>query len=424
MPHISKLPATAALLFVLVLFVLVVSGQATAADPLVEELPEGWRVERTSEVAAEQRTAIGSKLGGRIDRLTNTVLSVHGKRLQINTLQAATAEGAGKIEQSLLKLKPNPRLVHRQGQRVVELVCDDIRLALDARYQLGIQPKKVSYRLAFDAAPITSGDYMSWNRMFNLYLERERAGEGQTAAVDAKIAELAKGFQFGNRLIFRRYGLGAAESQYTLKPEAVPSAIAGDELCAFHFFVGLPRKAGLPMISVEAKVTSETYSITPSERADEALLRPTVRWPANDAKIKQLAGEITQGCTTDDERVQAILEWLLPGKNVRYDGKIVGSRYGTAKVLEQRFGHCWDFSDLIVTLCRAAGVPSRQVGGWLYGQSGHVWAEYLVGGKGWKQVDPTAGMACGSDYIPYLTTEDGEWPLVYVAPVRIEVIER
>ena len=102
----------------------------------------------------------------------------------------------------------------------------------------------------------------------------------------------------------------------------------------------------------------------------------------------------------------------------------VPSRYGVKPTLEQGFGRCWDFSDLFVTLCRAAGIPCRQVAGWLYGQSGHVWAEVLVEDKGWQQVDPSAGMACGSDYIPWFTTETGAMPILYLSMPVIEPVDR
>jgi hypothetical protein len=92
--------------------------------------------------------------------------------------------------------------------------------------------------------------------------------------------------------------------------------------------------------------------------------------------------------------------------------------------LDQKFGHCWDFSDCFVTLARAAGVPSRQVAGWLYAASGHVWAEFYREGQGWQQVDPTGGgkLPCGIYHIPYFTTEDGEMPVLYVAMPLIEAL--
>jgi transglutaminase-like putative cysteine protease len=119
--------------------------------------------------------------------------------------------------------------------------------------------------------------------------------------------------------------------------------------------------------------------------------------------------------------VQAVLDYLLPGQRLKYDGPL-GSRHGVAQCLKLGYGRCWDFSDCFVTLCRASGVPARQVAGWLAGSEGHIWAEVLLEGA-WRQYDPTAGMECGSDYIPYLTSADGELGLVYASAVQIEEIE-
>jgi transglutaminase-like putative cysteine protease len=95
-----------------------------------------------------------------------------------------------------------------------------------------------------------------------------------------------------------------------------------------------------------------------------------------------------------------------------------------AKVLEQKFGHCWDFSDCFVTLARAAGVPSRQVAGWLYGGTGHVWAEFYREGKGWQQVDPTGGatLPCGIYHLPWFTTESGEMPILYLSMPNLAAV--
>ena len=127
---------------------------------------------------------------------------------------------------------------------------------------------------------------------------------------------------------------------------------------------------------------------------------------------------------TPSPTCRSILAWLRPGQNIRYEGQ-TGSRWGTLKALDQKFGHCWDFSDLFVTLARSAGVPARQVAGWLYGTSGHVWAEWHDPERGWVPVDPTGGglLPCGIYHIAYFTTEDGEMPVVYLSMPKIEIVE-
>ncbi len=188
-------------------------------------------------------------------------------------------------------------------------------------------------------------------------------------------------------------------------------------------FDKLPEKVGLPVVALEGQITSQTYAITPSVPDDtQSFLAATDCFPANDAKIKQLAKKITANCKTREEKTREILDWLQAGKNLEYGGKITGSRYGTLQVLEQKFGHCWDFSDVFVTLCRASDVPARQVTGWLFGVSGHVWAEVLVDGQGWQAVDPSSGLRCGSDYIPFMTSADGKIALLYLSDITIEVV--
>jgi hypothetical protein len=116
---------------------------------------------------------------------------------------------------------------------------------------------------------------------------------------------------------------------------------------------------------------------------------------------------------------------LAPGTNIKFGGPVTGSRWGVKEVLKQKYGQCWDFADCFITLCRAAGIPCRQVAGWLFGTSGHVWAEVLIDGKGWQQVDATGGgrLRCGIYHIPYFITADGEMPVLYVSMPKIDILE-
>jgi len=183
---------------------------------------------------------------------------------------------------------------------------------------------------------------------------------------------------------------------------------------------------GVPYVRATMEIwTDDTGYVATTRKADESLLSATEFWPSDDADIIALARKITTGKRTTDDKVQAILEWLAPGKNIRFGGGVTGSRWGVKRVMRQKCGRCWDFSDCFVTLCRASGIPCRQVGGWLYGTSGHIWAEYLDEGKGWKQVDPTGGgkLHCGIYHIPYFTSETGEMPILYLSMPKIEILE-
>jgi len=82
-----------------------------------------------------------------------------------------------------------------------------------------------------------------------------------------------------------------------------------------------------------------------------------------------------------------------------------------AEVLAGGEGVCQDFSHLLISLCRHAGVPARYVSGYLgnvaESTASHAWAEAFVPPYGWIGVDPTAGarstdrhikVAVGRDY--------------------------
>jgi transglutaminase-like putative cysteine protease len=64
-------------------------------------------------------------------------------------------------------------------------------------------------------------------------------------------------------------------------------------------------------------------------------------------------------------------------------------------VLDNRTGDCTEHSQLFVTLARAAGLPAREVSGFVYGGDdrnpslgGHAWVEVMIDGQ-WVGMDPT-----------------------------------
>ncbi|MEM7654550.1 MAG: transglutaminase family protein [Bacteroidota bacterium] len=66
---------------------------------------------------------------------------------------------------------------------------------------------------------------------------------------------------------------------------------------------------------------------------------------------------------------------------------------GPVQALEQGQGDCTEFTDLFVSLCRATGIPSRGVSGWMLTPTlenpNHHWAEVWLEGLGWIPVDPS-----------------------------------
>ena len=389
-------------------------------EPLLRDLPAGIVLKQTREVPATQAKAIGQKLGGEMVGLTNSDIVVHGRAIQVNVLVASNEIEAKKLHDALLKIKPAD-FCARSGRRVIEYVGNSIDAALCTKtsFEIGVVPKpeQVTYQIDAELATIEKADYMACNPLFNFFLADER---GDPKASD-EIQKLSQKFTFGQSLKLR--APLDSELSYTYEPAASKTSIKdGTQLAVF---ANLPRRHGVPFVRVAATVAVNDSPVRPSsQNPGDSLVAATPSWPVADDSIRRLADEITKAAKTDQERVQAVLEWLQPGRNIQYAGR-TGSRWGTLEVLQRKSGHCWDFSDCFVTLSRAAGVPTRQVAGWLYGSSGHVWAEVFLDGQGWVQVDPTGGgqMECGLYHIPYFTSEDGEMPIVYLSMPRITIVE-
>ena len=111
-----------------------------AKEKMFENLPEGWKVEKSFVAHNEQRVAISRRLGARISKLSNTFLSINGRSLQVNILHCRTARGAKKVYEAILKAHGGLEVsVARDGSMVVEFArCDDAELMKKARRVLGL----------------------------------------------------------------------------------------------------------------------------------------------------------------------------------------------------------------------------------------------------------------------------------------------
>ena len=396
---------------------------ADPAEPLLHSLPPGLVVESSTEVPTAQAEAIGRKLGGRVRRLTNSHLRVHGRSIRVNVITAVDEGNAEALHAGLSRIK-SAIFCLRKGDTVVEYVGGDLDVAIATKtsYELGLleKPARVRYRVVADLATVERPDPMACNELFNQLVA---TGDGTDRQAARRIDELSRGFTFGRTLRLRSPKVDGGSPTHRLLPPAVDAKESGATIA--YSFGDVPLRQGIPFVTVTIDVAVDHTGFREDATAPgDQLTAATPFWPSDDAEIVELARGITAGKSTHDAKVAAILEWLSPGRNLQYSGQ-AGSRWGTRRVLEQKFGHCWDFSDCFVTLARAAGVPSRQAAGWFYGSSGHVWAEFHREGEGWQQVDPTGGgtLTCGIYHIPYFTSEDGEMPILYVAMPEIEVVE-
>ncbi len=123
-------------------------------------------------------------------------------------------------------------------------------------------------------------------------------------------------------------------------------------------------------------------------------LAPTSIGPT-DGVVKELSDKIIAGKSTVLERAKAIYDWTV--ENMYRDPETRGCGKGdVCYLLLMPGGKCTDISSVFVALCRAAGVPAREVFGLRLGKKAeqdittwhHCWSEFFLPGYGWVPADP------------------------------------
>lgn len=124
-------------------------------------------------------------------------------------------------------------------------------------------------------------------------------------------------------------------------------------------------------------------------------LKPEKKIESDHGAILSIAEYLKAGLEDPYDITGAIIDYIheyydywKDGAIVEYDGK------GALWTAMTTIGRCSELSYLFVALCRAAGVPARELRGltfqWDEGEPGyHQWAEVYLDGTGWVPVDPT-----------------------------------
>ncbi len=155
------------------------------------------------------------------------------------------------------------------------------------------------------------------------------------------------------------------------------------------------------------RATDWSRKVAARESADTLRywIQPTELMPT-DGIVRDTAREIVTGAKTDLDKTQRIYDWIVD--NTYREPKVRGCGVGDIKaMLETRNfgGKCGDINGLFVGLCRAAGVPARDVYGirlvpsaFGYRELGgnpaslkgaqHCRAEVYLRDHGWVAMDP------------------------------------
>jgi len=127
----------------------------------------------------------------------------------------------------------------------------------------------------------------------------------------------------------------------------------------------------------------------PEEIKPKKYLKQQMNFQVKNKKIKEIAKNI--GGDTDEEIARNIYQYVMD--ELEYKSFSQHNR-GAKKAIITGKGDCTEYSELMVTLCRAKGIPARIVTGVVISQSKnpqHNWVEIYLREYGWISVDPTHG---------------------------------
>lgn len=222
----------------------------------------------------------------------------------------------------------------------------------------------------------------------------------------------------------------------------VADPLRGVRMLHAEFAPGTPNPTLVLTSRVQTRNRAVDWQASPSVSEDPALLRaqvaPTELLPV-DGIVRKTALEATRGARSDVDKARAIYEWVIT--NAYREPKTRGCGTGDIRAMLETGnlgGKCADLNAVFVGMCRAVGVPARDVYGLRVAPSAfgykelgansanlkgaqHCRAEVFLKAHGWVAMDP-------ADVLKVARQETAEWikdpahPVV--APVRAGLFGR
>jgi transglutaminase-like putative cysteine protease len=127
----------------------------------------------------------------------------------------------------------------------------------------------------------------------------------------------------------------------------------------------------------------------------EFYTEPELHIESDNPQIQTLAQQLSKGLKTPCEQVSAFYNYIGDHLVYRYNA----ANWGAQAALGTMGSDCTEYSDLLIALSRAAGIPARYLEGVYISPDGkdqlarteHAWVEVYLPGLGWTPMDPTLG---------------------------------
>lgn len=165
-------------------------------------------------------------------------------------------------------------------------------------------------------------------------------------------------------------------------------------------------------------ITTETVTLDLKEQNEVYLTSvQNIDWDKNDQAI-QKASELTKGLTSDQEKLEAIYNYIVA--NYRYDFdklKNLQNDYlpDIDSILNSHKGICYDYASMFAAMMRSQGIPTKLVKGYTVNANGyHAWNEVYDSEKNdWVTIDTTYDSQMKAAKIRYsMIKKDGQYTKV------------
>jgi transglutaminase-like putative cysteine protease len=186
--------------------------------------------------------------------------------------------------------------------------------------------------------------------------------------------------------------------EITYDPQPVDIFDKGENRYAEFLFI---EPEGDITVNISGKVELYGYDLTSAREMDtpeiqddlDRYLESELYLEKDSAEIQAAADDIDGSDRTDI--VEGLFDYVVD--NIRYTGYNPGE-VGAEKALLNGGGDCSEYSDILVALCRARGIPAKTTDGFIVEETlqgrdlstiKHSWVEIYLEEYGWVPFDPT-----------------------------------
>jgi transglutaminase-like putative cysteine protease len=151
-------------------------------------------------------------------------------------------------------------------------------------------------------------------------------------------------------------------------------------------------------VTIDYRVTVHelTYDLSACQgNLPGVFTQPELHIESANPQIVALSKDLSRGKATACEQVRAFYDYI--GDTLTYTSN--GKNWGAQAALGTMGSDCTEYSDLLVGLSRAQGIPARYFEGLLYldqrtdalATQEHAWPDVYLPAAGWVALDPTLG---------------------------------